>query len=60
MSFLIEFAVDGVETSSLPQEWHIDVPWPEDGESPWELLKWFAEAMQGALAPDKRPTQKPK
>lgn len=46
------------ETRAQLQEWQIDVPWPDDCGAPGELLKWFAEVMQSALAPDKRPTQK--
>ena len=36
------------------------MPWPEDDRAPWELLKWFAQIVQSATAPDKRPMQKQK
>ena len=42
------------------QDWQIDVPWPDDPGAPWELLKWFAEIVQSALAAGKAPTHKQK
>ena len=57
---LFQNATHVPETRYQLQEWQIDVPWPEDDGAPWELLKWFAEVVQRAIAPDKRPMQKQK
>ena len=40
------------------QSWQIDVPWPEDDDALWELLKWFAQAVQSSTAADKIGAQK--
>jgi hypothetical protein len=42
------------------QEWQIDVPWPDEADAPWELLKWFAEVLQRSDAADGTRTQKQK
>ena len=40
------------------QSWQIDVPWPEDDDASWELLKWFAQAVQSSTVADKIGAQK--
>ena len=40
------------------QSWQIDVPWPEDDDALWELLKWFAQAVQSSTVADKIGAQK--
>ena len=48
------------EPASCMQEWQIDVPWPDEADAPWELLKWFAEVLQRSGVADEARMQKQK